>query len=255
MLSADNRPRVKGKIEMGIGRIAGRTMAVLEREGVWGTVIRVVKYLRVMAGFPPRDYVEYERRREEEARAYDGKLGLDTGGTRQMFDLTIDSANAVHAGPFIASSPEQFRNVMRALDIDPAGCTFVDLGAGKGRGLLLAAEYPFKAITGVEFAKELHAICQQNLARVGDPRITCEHGDAELFTYPEGDFVVYMNNPFDRPLVEKIARRLEVTVRENPRTMRLLYINPPETDLFEKAPWFHVGSSEGGEVFGQHLPG
>ncbi len=47
--------------------------------------------------------------------------------------------------------------MMRSLPRDLADYTFVDIGAGKSRTLLLASRYSFAKIVGVEFAKELVA--------------------------------------------------------------------------------------------------
>ena len=53
--------------------------------------------------------------------------------------------------------------MLRALDIDYSDFVFVDYGSGKGRTLLVAAEFPFKKIVGVEIAQELHAIAGKNV--------------------------------------------------------------------------------------------
>ncbi len=234
--------------------IIRRTLAVLRREGVIGTMQRIVKYARIHSGMPSQESIAYEQTREDDARAFDAALGLDTGGTVYLYDLTIASANAPLGVSYIASRPHQFRNAMACLDIDLAGATFIDLGSGKGRVLMMAAQYPFARIIGVEFAAELHEVCQNNLAKFGDPRISSWHGDAEAFDFPATALVVYMNNPFDRPLVERIARRIEASTRLAPRTVRIVYINAAAPDVFAQEPWFHVGSSPGGEVFGLRQP-
>jgi predicted RNA methylase len=41
--------------------------------------------------------------------------------------------------------------------------TFVDIGSGKGRALIIAAEYAFKRIIGVEYSPSLATICRRNL--------------------------------------------------------------------------------------------
>jgi SAM-dependent methyltransferase len=230
--------------------IARRSRAVIQREGMWGAIARVIKYLRIAVGLPPRETREYYRRREEEARAFDAALGLDTGGTTHLFNLTTNSPNVEHAGPYIATSPDHFAPAMAMLDIDPTGTTFVDLGSGKGRALFLAANYPFARIIGVEFAAELDAITQENIRRFGDSRIENRLGDAEQFAYPAGDLVVFMNNPFDRPMVERIVGKLEQAVRDEPRTLRVIYINQAAEDLFGHAPWFVVGHEQGQIVLG-----
>lgn len=230
--------------------IARRTVAVARREGLLGTLQRIVKYLRILLGVPSRESREYRRFKDETDRAFDEAHGADTGGTQFLLDLTIDSRNAALGGSHIATVPRQFHSAMSGLDIDPRGFTFVDLGSGKGRALMMAADYPFGAITGVEFARELDAVCRRNLERLGDPRVTCELGDAEQFDFPLTDLVVFMNNPFDPPLVERIAHRLVASARAHPRTVRVVYINPCAPELFEREPWYHLASVSGGEVFG-----
>lgn len=214
-----------------------RTVAVMRREGVGGTVQRAIKYARLALGMPTAETAAYYRRREEETRAFDGAKGVDTGGTVHVFALTTDSPNKEHAGPYIAAGVGQFATAMGLLDIDVAGITFVDLGSGKGRALFLAAEYPFAAITGVEFTRELYDTSVENIARVGDPRISNTLGDAEQFAYPPGPMVVFMNNPFDRPLVARVVARLTADLRANPRLVRVVYINHAAADLFTAAGW------------------
>jgi SAM-dependent methyltransferase len=234
--------------------IARRTMAVARREGFAGTVQRIVKYLRLSLGIPSAEIREYRQFKAEMDRAFDEAHGVDTGGTQLLLGLTIDSPNAALGVSHIATVPRHFHTAMRGLDVDPRGFTFVDFGSGKGRALMMAADYPFAAITGVEFAAELDAICRRNLERLDDPRVSCRLGDAEEFQLPLTDLVVFMNNPFDPPLVGRIADRLVASARAHPRTVRVVYINPSAPGTFARPPWFHVATVSGGEVFGLRLP-
>lgn len=229
--------------------VARRTQAVLRREGVLGTSARVIKYVRLAMGLPSAETVALLRKRDDEAQAFDANLGLDTGGTLPLYDLTINSENAILGGSYIATGQNQFRNAMAHLDIDVAGCTFVDLGSGKGRVLMMAADHPFAAITGVEFAEELHEVCERNLELFGDTRLSSHLGDAEHFELPETGLVVFMNNPFDPPLVDRIRQKLEESFHKNPRAVRVIYINAAAPELFAQAPWRSIGSGPGVEVF------
>ena len=224
-------------------------MAVAQREGVWGTARLLLRYTRVALGVPSAQMRAWEQQRVDEAAAFDGARGLDTGGTVQMFDLTVASPNAAHAGPYIAAGPDHFRAAMALVDGDVAGSTFVDLGSGKGRALLLAAQYPFAAIVGVEFAAELHAICCANIARFGDARISNRLGDAEQFAWPAGPLVVFLNNPFDAPLLARVVERLTATLRAHPRWARVVYLNPAAPELFREAGWRVVADEGSRTVF------
>src|SRR6185436_7767539 len=60
--------------------------------------------------------------------------------------------------------PKTLRKIIAALGpVD--GYTFVDLGSGMGRAVLVASEFPFRRIVGVEIAAELHAIAGRNVRR------------------------------------------------------------------------------------------
>ena len=55
--------------------------------------------------------------------------------------------------PYMPSDPAEFREMMAALPIDFHKFTFIDVGSGKGRTLLMASEYGFKQIVGVELIR------------------------------------------------------------------------------------------------------
>ena len=105
------------------------------------------------------------RRRRD--RAFDETLGVDTAGHLELSALgTIDAASKPYGTHYLPSPVALVRGLLRGLSIRHEDYVFVDLGSGKGRVLLLAAELPFKEIIGVEFSPELHAIALANIERV-----------------------------------------------------------------------------------------
>ncbi|HEX3467874.1 MAG TPA: class I SAM-dependent methyltransferase, partial [Candidatus Elarobacter sp.] len=94
-----------------------------------------------------------------------------------------------------------------------ATCTFVDLGAGMGRVVLLAARRPFRAVIGVEISPALVEIARENLASARDPRrvardVKIVRADAAAYAPPRGDLVVYLYNPFRGPVLDAVLARL-----------------------------------------------
>ncbi len=69
--------------------------------------------------------------------------------------------------PFLTEEaiPNIFTTRISSLLIDYRQFVFVDFGFGKGTALLLATEFPFKRIIGVEFSPELHRIAEENIKR------------------------------------------------------------------------------------------
>ena len=68
-----------------------------------------------------------------------------------------------------AIEPARFRKVLASLQIAFHDYTFIDFGSGKGRALLLASEFPFKRIIGLEFSPELHGTQKKILRATGLP--------------------------------------------------------------------------------------
>ena len=87
--------------------------------------------------------------------------------------------------------------------------TFVDIGAGRGRALFLAAEYGFSWVLGVELDAEHHRLAAANLARYRGARgaaIQLVHGDAAAVELPAAPLVVFVYNPFGREPMALAAR-------------------------------------------------
>ena len=55
--------------------------------------------------------------------------------------------------------------MMSSLKLDFQEFTFIDIGSGKGRVLMMAADYPFRRILGIELLPDLHRAAQENLNR------------------------------------------------------------------------------------------
>src|SRR5260370_25323208 len=75
--------------------------------------------------------------------------------------------------PYQPTEPALFQEMMPSLPIAFEQFTFIDLGSGKGRTLLMASEYPFKRIVGAELIAELHHADQQNIRAILNPPLRC----------------------------------------------------------------------------------
>jgi len=133
------------------------------------------------------------------------------------------------------TDPAAFREMLDALaayaHLDYRDFTFLDLGSGKGRTLLMASAYPFRRILGVELLPSLHQIAQENLRkykRDGQRCFTIDSicADATTFPFPDGPLVIYLFNPFGESGLRRVVSRLEQVLRANPRPLYVLYYNP-----------------------------
>ena len=129
-------------------------------------------------------------RRERPVSEFDIAHDVETEGDFQgwtyLSDLEIKSSNWIHGSNYAAIEPERFHATMAALPISFEDFTFVDFGSGKGRALLLASEYPFKRIIGLEFSRELHDAACANVSRYRSATQKCRAIEPKL-----ADFVGY----------------------------------------------------------------
>lgn len=109
--------------------------------------------------------------------------------------------------------------------------TFIDLGSGKGRTLLMASDYPFRRIVGVELLQSLHEIAEQNLRQYKSESQQCFTvesicNDATAFRFPDESMVLFLFNPFPESGMRKVFANLELSLRAHPRPVYVLYHNP-----------------------------
>jgi SAM-dependent methyltransferase len=107
--------------------------------------------------------------------------------------------------------------------------SFVDVGCGMGRALLLASEHPFKQVVGIELSPALLAIARENLASAHGLRTRCRdvrmrRGDARRFRFPRGDLVVFLFNPFDHEVLRSVLERVVASRRSGDRVTLLYHV-------------------------------
>ena len=136
--------------------------------------------------------------------------------------------------PYQPMEEDLFYEMLNRLAVDFAGFTFIDIGSGKGRALLMASAYPFRRILGLELLPELNDMAQENIRRYSNPRRRCRDlqaicGDATLFDFPHEPLVVFLFHPLPKSGFRRVVENLERSWREAPRPAYFLYAHP----LFE----------------------
>lgn len=172
-------------------------------------------------------------------RAFPARLAEATnaGADKLRMADPRELADAVHCAPIPATA---LRWTLDALGLDPKEHHFVDIGSGWGYALGIAAQYPFRKLTGIEFAGEFHDMACTNmdaLAAAGDlerSRVDLRHESALEAALPQEPLVILLANPFGpavmRPFIERVAQ----SHRANPRPITIIYINPKHAELFAR---------------------
>jgi len=115
---------------------------------------------------------------------------------------------------------------------------FVDYGAGRGRALLMASQYPFDKITGAEIAAELHQDCILNIAQFSRSYmkcrdVTCEHLSALRLDIPDQETVFYFNNPFDHSMFERVVDQIVRSYKQDPRRLYVICVDMKSDEVLE----------------------
>ena len=154
---------------------------------------------------------------------FDLEFGVRTSGLIAGRHLKAGHRHDRHVTAYYAIAPSVFQGILvrwrRCLPVASAvapidAYTFVDLGAGMGRALLLAAAHPFRAVVGVELHPTLARIARSNLAlwraagRTHVPmRMHCR--DAVDFPLPPGSVPGFSLQSLRRARVTAAAAHVE----------------------------------------------
>jgi SAM-dependent methyltransferase len=168
-------------------------------------------------------------------------------------DLGANSEHDANAVGYRATKARPLQKLIRKLDL-PRDRAFVDLGSGKGRVLLLAAQLGFQHVVGVEFSPKLCAIARANvgiftrqLTKITS-YIEVTQADAALFNITPEHCIFYAFNPFDGVVMERLIANLRESLARHPRKIWFLYNTPLHAhvleQLFSSAQDFEIGGTE-----------
>ena len=178
-----------------------------------------------------------------------------TSGAVGWRDRLLGVFNSPYQPTDAALFHEMIDELAKLTNINFAEFTFLDLGSGKGRALLMASDYPFRRIVGVELLPALHQIAEQNIAQYRSDSQKCFAlesvcDDATVFPIPEGPLVVYLFNPFPESGLRRAIANLEQCLEQEPRTVYLLYHNPQLEPLLTESGRFNkLGSTHQYSIF------
>jgi len=180
---------------------------------------------------------------------FDEENGVRTSGLIAGRHLKSGHRHDRHSTAYYGVAPSVFAVLMRRWRrLNPAACmeetVFLDIGAGMGRAVLLAAEMPFREVAGVELHPTLAQIARRNLARwraagrvkAGKARIV--EGDAIGFALPASPIVAFLFNPFGATVLKRLLKKWQEALATQPNCLDLIYVNNEHESVLEKASGF-----------------
>jgi hypothetical protein len=179
-----------------------------------------------------RDSTPERRRQRYGDVGFDWDHRVDTTGAAVGWRDRL--LGAFHS-PYQPTEADLFHEMFEALreqtHLDFHDFVFVDLGSGKGRTLLMASDYPFRRICGVELLPALHRSAAENVRKYHSESQKCFAleslcADATEFSFPAEPTLLYLFNPLPESGLRKVIANLEKSLRSHPREVYVLYHNP-----------------------------
>lgn len=145
------------------------------------------------------------------------------------------------------TEPAVFHEMLEALrnsaKLDYRDFIFVDLGSGKGRTLMMASDYSFRRIIGVELLPALNHVARENLALYESESKKCNDiesvcADATTFGLPDAPLVIYLFNPFPELPLRRVLANIAECLRRNQKPAYVLYHNPEQEHVLAADPNF-----------------
>lgn len=201
--------------------------------GFWETVKEVILYL--LSQKPADDF--------------DRKYGVATSGVTESSEAGIadETARSLAVG-YVPTREVVIRHILEntTQGLDLKEYSFVDLGCGKGRALIVAAQLPFKEVIGVELSP-LH--CEVATANVegyvsnGRHPVSCRNirvdcVNAADFEFPDTNLLIYMYRPFLGPVFKSVADNLFQFQTLTGRRVLIAYSCPNEELMLEQYAGF-----------------
>lgn len=216
-----------------------------------------------------RAAVKYLRRADPEAHRpasappsgphpFDRAFGVETGGFVGWRDLQAGGLNDPYISGYFGVVPSVARRLIAAVTT-PSDYVFIDIGCGKGRAAIVASERPFRHVIGVEIAPVLAGVALANaqIVRAGFPNrpaIEVVTGDAASFDFPAEPLVLFLYQPFERPVMRAVLARLEASLAAHPRAMILLYVYPALAGMLDEMPWLERRDESVNDPAPEELP-
>jgi SAM-dependent methyltransferase len=173
---------------------------------------------------------------------FDLQFGTDTIGILTADEITSDKNLASQILCYAGSQPSILRTAISALG-SIEDYTFLDLGCGKGRAAIVASEFPFREIVGVDLSANLATIARANAASIAlrfpqRPRITIVNANVLDFPLPPGKLVLFGYHPFGAEILAQVVHNLEVSLAADTPHIFFVYDNPVHGVVLDASPGF-----------------
>lgn len=167
------------------------------------------------------------------------KYHLHTAKIEDPKKFTTKGNNVQHAQLYQGANYFLLEKVFDHLQTIEVNQNLLDFGCGKGRVLAVAAFYGFTKITGIDFAKELCEEARKNIAPIQqkfpEKIFNVIHANAVDYKIEIDTNVFFFFNPFDEVVMLAVVKNILASLKENPREVYVVYLNPVHKEIFLSA--------------------
>ncbi len=172
-----------------------------------------------------------------EDHAFDLRYGTSTAQRMELKDLQIISENKLRGVNYVATHSKPFRKLVRELGL-PRDKVFVDLGCGKGKVLMLAAQCGFKRVVGVEFSRDLCLAAKENVAAFQSRArtrtdVVIIESDAMDYAIQTDESIFFLFNPFDEVVLTAVLENIIRSFEKHNRRIWIIYNHPTWSNVIE----------------------
>jgi SAM-dependent methyltransferase len=165
--------------------------------------------------------------------AFDRSRGVRTAGIKSLFWRRLVMGKRMLTVRYQPVDPAMFHEAIAAVP----RWTFIDMGCGKGRALILAHEHGFGKLIGVDFSPVLCQYARKNLEKLGI-QATIVNTDARDFDFPPEACVVFFYNPFGAAILNHVLSKLS----RRSKTI-FVYVNPAHPEAFQNCELLDKGQN------------
>jgi len=155
-------------------------------------------------------------------RFWDWRLGIQTRQPYSAVRLGFESAECHKY------TPSEYRDLFVVLDKLAVSDkdVFLDMGAGLGRAVFVAAMYPFRRVMGVDKSDTMIGMARENLSnlrgKAAHKNIEFVQSDATTFIVPDDITVVFLYCPFHGSVLTQFMGQVAQSLTRNPRPLTIV---------------------------------
>lgn len=185
---------------------------------------------------------------------FDVLNNIDTVTPVRWEESGVDINKRDNSSMYISILVRYLRELFRALGIEH-GKVLVDLGCGKGRVLLVASEFGFREVRGIEFSPLSCNIARKNCLiykaktkTVTD--FTIIESDVIDYKIRDDEDIFYLYHPFNAIILKQVLLNISESLKVKKRKVKIIYCNPVYYNLVkeimkpEKIQYLNTGNKE-----------